>query len=178
LEVRYVRNTTIKPSMLTDDILIEESGAYHKDLVDVMFTQAAFTLGAEMKGTALAQKLSELDENSNHRFKPEELLDLGSSIKFDKQIVPFPITVNTHTHTETVAASSGARHAHATNDFHYSVAVYYVKQNRLLHADSLGYASHEWVVRNELAQWIFHLDGSLLRLRNIPRFRARSKVAL
>ena len=75
---------------------------------------------------------------------------MGKSITLKKSLVSFPITANTK--TETVTSSPGARHAHATNDFHYSAAVYDVEQNRLLRAGSLSYASHEWVMRNELAQ--------------------------
>ena len=163
-DVRYVHGTKIKPSMLTDAILLDESGAYFDDLVDVLFTQTSLASNTEVKTVALSQKLSELDDHGDHRFKPEDLLHMGKSLTFKKSSVSFPITVNTK--TETVTGSSGARHAHATNDFHYSAAVYDVERNRLLHADSLSYASHEWVVRNELVQWIFHLR----KLESAPEY--------
>ena len=91
---------------------------------------------------------------------------MGNSLTLKKSFVSFPVTTNTK--TETVISSSGARHAHVTDDVHYSAAVYDVEQNRLFHAGSLSYASHEceWVVRNELAQWIFHLR----KLESAPEY--------
>ena len=151
-EVRYVLDTALKPSMLTDQVLIEETGAYHEDVIQVMFKQTALDFQTEVKGTAVAQKLSEVNEDKRHRFTPEDLLYLGNKLKFDRKFVSFPITVTVH--TKTVTNSAGLRHARSTTDFHFSAAVYDVDRNQLFHADSLSYTSHEWVVRNELAKWI------------------------
>ena len=81
--------------------------------------------------------------------KPEDLVSFGSRMDFatPSGIISFPNSITTH---------AGGPDESASNDYHYSAAVYSVSRNQIFHADSLSYPAHTYLATIQLAEWIVH----------------------
>ena len=144
-----VHNCFIKPDYLTDRVLLDASGCYNGDLVDVFFHETARTYDTQTAKLSLAYSLSVLGGKGEHVHKPEDLVKFGSHLDFATPpgIMPFPISITTH---------AGGPDERASNDYHYSAAVYSVSRNQIFHADSLSYPAHTYLATIQLAEWIVH----------------------
>ena len=140
---------------MTDRVLLDENGCYNDDLVDVLFSETARKYGTQTAQLSLAYKLSALDnKGENHLHKPETLVSYGSRLDFatPSGLISFPISITTH-------AGDGDGIPSASNDYHYSVAVYSVSRNKIFHADSLSYPAHTYLATIQLAEWVVHCAG-------------------
>ena len=128
-------------------VLLQESGAYCDDMVDVLFGETARDQKTQWRSVALSAKLSEKDAAGAFRCKPKDLTNYGRGLKFRAgAVIAFPISV---------LLSTGK------SDFHYSCAVYHHDTKIIYHADSLDTPrrSHSWLVENELAQFLMICGG-------------------
>ena len=142
-----VHNCFINPDYLTDRVLLDVSGCYNGDLVDVFFHEVAQKYATQTAKLSLAYSLSVLGGKGEHVHKPEDLVKFGSHLDFATPpgIMPFPISITTH---------AGGPDERASNDYHYSAAVYSVSRNQIFHADSLSYPAHTYLATIQLAEWI------------------------